>query len=219
MKPGYPSYDVYRDLYRRYYDGRDVGELLDLLQPLAGTLLLDLCGGEGRLTLEALDRGAERVILVDREASMIAPEVSANPQVRARVETVIHALRMMRRRGATVNRIACRQAVTYWLDKTTASLLADVLSAQGVFAFNTFNQEPPTKPRVLQYDLDDHSFTEVSWLVGDIVHHLQVRDGMEPHHTSFRWLPRAELHLLLEPYFLVTENVRGKTSLYRCEKR
>ena len=98
-------------------------------------------------------------------------------------------------------------------------MVADVMAPGGVFAFNTFNRKPSEKPRVLQYELEGHSFVEVSWLVGDIVHHLQAREGMVPHQTSFRWFSPESLREMLKPYFVVIEIRHEKTSLYRCEKR
>jgi len=219
MTNEYPDYKTYKKLYLRYYDGRDVAELLRLLEPLRGTRLLDLCAGEGQLTLKALEEGAREVVVVDAEPAMISPVLRQHQQVRVATMSVHDALNAMHARGESFERIACRQAVNYWLNEETARLSANILTPGGIFAFNTFNQKPSEKPRVLQYELEDHVFVEVSWLVGDTVHHLQVREGMMPHHTSFNWFPPELLREILEPYFVATEERHDKTSLYRCEKK
>lgn len=214
----YPDYETYRALYVRYYNGRDVAELLRLLYPLDGTSVLDLCGGDGRLTLKALAAGARTVALVDVESKMVPSVLWQHEQVRVIIREVCFALSASIMSGELFDRIVCQQAVNYWLDEDTAGNVANVLEPGGIFAFNTFNQKPPEKPRALQYELEGRAFVEVSWLVGDKVHHLQVRDGMRPHHTVFRWLSPERLRELLNPYFNVSEERRGKTSLYRCEK-
>jgi len=219
MIGGYPDHQTYRELYLRYFSGRDVGELLDLLMPLAGARFLDLCCGEGQMTLVAIARGVQSAVCVDAEPAMIAPVLQNGGQIRVVTDSVQNALRDFNSSGLQFDRIACRQAINYWLNQETAGLVAAVLPRGGVFAFNTFNQKPPEKPRVLEYELEEHLFVEVSWLVGDTVHHLQVRDGLLPHYTSFQWLASQQLHKLLEPHFAVREQKQGKTSLYQCEKK
>jgi SAM-dependent methyltransferase len=218
VRQAYPDHERYRELYQRYYDGRDVGELLDLLEPLEGARVLELCGGDGRLSLAALDRGAAHVRLVDAEAAMVPEEARNHPNLRVWITSADGAL--LTSEAGTYDRIVCRQAVNYWLDRKIAQRLYHVLKPGGVFAFNTFNQKPPEVPRVLEYELDGHAFVEVSWLVDGTVHHLQVRRGLEPHYTSFTWLsPEALAEILAPPYFEVSCEVRGKTSLYRCVKK
>ncbi len=212
----YPDHDTYRALYARYYD-RGVAELLRLLEPLAGVDMADLCGGDGRLTLKAIAAGARSVLFVDREPKMVPPALWQHKQVEVVIKEVRFALSNAIMRHQSFDRMVCQQAVNYWLDEDTAGLLARALKPGGNFVFNTFNQQPPEKPRVLEYELDKHAFVEVSWLVGDNVHHLQVRDGMKPHHTVFKWLSGERLRALLEPHFVIHEEKHEKTSLYRCE--
>ena len=201
MTEKYPDHETYRALYKRYYDGRDVAELLRLLKPIDGMRVLDLCGGDGRLSLAALVEGASNVELVDASAAMIPPPILADRHIHVRVQKVHDALLGLRMRLDSFDRIVCRQAVNYWLNTITAGLVSRVLKPSGVFVFNTFNQRPLEKPYVSEYELDGYAFTEVSWLVGDTVHHVQVRDGMAPHCTSFKWLSPDRLRTLLEPPF------------------
>ena len=216
----YPDYQTYRALYARYFDGgRSVVELLQLLQPLRGVRLLDLCAGEGWVTIAALDEYVREVVLVDQESAMIPADMLDHPQVRVQIMPVRDALLQMHVRSESVDRIVCRQALNYWLNPETAKLAADVLAPRGILAFNTFNERPSEKPYVREYKLGDHSFVEVSWLIGDTVHHVQVREGMAPHHTSFKWLSPRTIRQLLELYFDVDHERRGKTSLYKCMKK
>ncbi len=215
----YPDYKTYQALYARYYKGRDVAELLQLLDPLKGARVLDLCGGDGSLALSALERGAGDCELIDTAPEMVPNAIRKDSRFRVHVGTVHDVLFYMYSRGDTFERVACRQAVNYWLNESTAGFVANVLSPGGVFAFNTFNQKPSEKPRVLEYEFEGHAFSEVSWLVGDTVHHLQVREGMTPHYTTFMWIAPERLQKMLEPYFSVVEERHEKTSLYRCMKK
>jgi SAM-dependent methyltransferase len=217
----YPNHDTYRALYARYYSGRDIQELVSLLEPLKDTdiRLLELCCGDGRLSLEALSQGAHRAVLVDAAASMLPAELFEDDRLEIYAKPVNNYLVYAAMHNQLFDRVVCRQAVTYWLNDMTAYPLAQVVRPGGVLAFNTFNQEPPREPKVKKYEYQDHSFAEVSWLVGDTVHHVQVCEGMEPHCTSFRWIPPDEFRTLLGPYFEVVERRDGKTSLYRCVKK
>lgn len=214
----YPDYETYRALYARYYI-REVTDLLHLLEPLNGMSTMDLCGGDGRLTLKMITSGAQSVLFVDAEPKMVPPALWQHKRVRVVIKEVCSVLFDAIMRNESFDRIACQQAVNYWLNESTAQSVALALKPGGVFAFNTFNQKPPEKPRVMQYELDGHAFVEVSWLVGDTVHHLQVRDGMKPHYTSFQWLSPKRLRKLLKPHFIVNEEKRKRTSLYRCKKK
>ena len=213
----YPDHKTYGELYSRYFEGRDIAELLQLLEPLQGMNVADLCGGEGRATIAALERGAEHVTLVDAESKMIPPELRAHSRISVRVAKV--ELTFLLLPHTSLDRVVCRQAVNYWLNDETVKSLADAMKPGGIFAFNTFNEEPPLKPRKLQYERNGYLFVELSWLVGDVVHHVQIREGMAPHCTSFKWLPRELLHEILEPHFTIVEDRREKTSLYRCVKK
>ncbi len=219
MNGEYPDYETYRALYARYYRGRDIGELLRLLDPLEGTRILDLCSGDGRLALIALADGAHEADIVDASPVMIPKDLLMHVRINVHVQEVSGALIALRREGISFDRIGCRQAVNYWLDEVTAEQVAMSLKPGGIFAFNTFNQKPSTIPRALEYEYSGHQFAEVSWLVGDTVLHVQVRDGMESHTTSFAWISPERFRNLLGPYFAITEERDGKTSLYRCEKK
>ena len=182
----YPDHKTYQALYRKYYNRRDVVELLNLLEPLEGTRFLDLCGGDGRLALSALAREAGEAVLVEQTVRMTPTDIEKSIEVHnSSTESFLDFAWMA---DVYFDRIGCRQGVNYWLTPETAKLTAYILNPGGIFAFNTFNQKPPKKPRTVQYELEEQAFAEVSWLVGNTVHHMQVREGLPPHHTSFKWI-------------------------------
>jgi SAM-dependent methyltransferase len=117
--------------------------------------------------------------------------------------------------------VLCRQGVNYWLNKFTAAALARAMNPGGVFIFNTFNTRPGLKPVVKEYHYDGADFIETSWRIAKsgLVHHIQVREGMAPHETSFHWIPKGTLLRILEPHFAMVEQKRGKTSLYKCTRK
>ena len=217
----YPDHATYEALYKRYYERPDRSELLRAIEPLRGMRVLDLCGGDGLLSFLAVQRGAREAVLIEASPVMVPANLGiVDHRIRVRLGTVASRLASSDTIDAPFDRIMCRQAVNYWLNAETSKLVAAALKPRGIFVFNTFNQEPPKKPCVLEYELDGHAFTEVSWLVGDMVHHVQVRDEMMPHHTSFKWIPPETFQILLRPHFsIVMEARREKSSIYTCMKR
>lgn len=216
----YPDHQTYAALYRRFYDGRDVAELLDPLGDLRGKRVIDLCAGDGRMSFEALKRGAQFVHLVDSESEMIPKAAQQIPQFEIWDMPVITALGIMQgSRQLRVDALVCRQGVNYWFDPKAVQLAAGILQPGGKLVFNTFSYPPPEKPRVREYHLDGNSFVEVSWLIGDDVHHVQIRQGLPPHITVFKWLPQELILATMEPYFTVELQVIDKTSIYVGTKK
>jgi hypothetical protein len=215
----YPDHKTYRALYARYYLGRPVEELLEFLKPLHDHRVLDICGGDGQLALGAIARGAREAVLVDQSSGMIPDELRKCGKILVHEVQIENFLMHAYLTGEFYERAVCRQGVNYWLNEDTARNLSLVLKPGAIFVFNTFHQKPAEKPRVLEYDLDGHMFVETSWSIGDVVHHIQVRGGMEPHYTSFHWLSPDRLQRILTPYFVVVEDRRGATSIYRCQRR
>jgi len=215
----YPDGETYQKLYQRFYNGRSSRELIEFAGPIEGRSVLDLCGGDGRLSLEAIKLGARAVWLVDQEEKMISGDSWRNPKVNIVVNKVELALKEFIRTRDLFDHIFCQQAVNYWLNEKTAELTAKVLRKDGVFAFNTFSRKPPAIPMIKKYEIDGKKFLEVSWLVGDLVHHVQEREGLPCHITSFRWLSPEYLSEILRPYFSVTIKKEGNASLYRCTRK
>ena len=114
----------------------------------------------------------------------------------------------------------CRQAVNYWMNPQNAKNLAKIMSADGVFIFNTFNTKPPTDPKVKEYHLYNIKFVEISYIdKNDNVHHVQVREGMEPHITQFKWMSEEYLKNCLDKWFDIDIIVKNKTDVYKCTKK
>ncbi len=226
---------TYETLYLRYIQSKDFEELLSYLGPLQGMTFLDLCCGNGILTKYAFAKGINKAVMVDIVNGHLTKHAFAEVMDTAVVThigafdhnakncflnmNVRNALQYFLGIGRSFDRVGCRQAVNYWLDDETAKLLASVMNPKSIFVFNTFNQKPSEKPRMMQYELEGHNFVEVSWLIKDMVHHIQIRDEYEPHHSVFRWIAPEEFRNILTRYFEVEEFIREKTSFYQCTKK
>lgn len=219
MNTEYPDHETYRTLYRRFYETRPVEDLILRAGSLEGRVIMDLCAGDARLTLVALQKGAENAIVIEQQASMIPSGVWAHPRIRICLGTIKEQLGRLKSGLPQIDVVFCQQAVNYWLDAATASLVASVLRPDGVFVFNTFNTPPPEVPYVKTYDMGGVAFVEVSWLIGDAVHHVQIRQGMEPHYTQFQWISPKKFQELLSPHFEITVTNAGHSALYCCKKK
>jgi hypothetical protein len=95
----------------------------------------------------------------------------------------------------------------------------------GKFIFNTFNTKPSVQPTVKEYEMTDacaekwYKYVEVSWLDGDICRHVQIREGMEPHVTEFKWIPPEQFQAILEPWFDIEKVTDKYTDIYTCTRR
>lgn len=215
----YPDRETYKALYKRFYDGRGPEELIALAGSLEGKIVLDLCAGDGRLSLEAAKRGARKIVMVEEEQNMMSVEAWRC----VKTETFFYKagvwLNMFSTQNINFDYAFCQQGVNYWLNEITARLVAYMLKQNGLFIFNTFSQKPSEKPLVKEYELDGKKFVETSWLVGDMVHHVQIREGMAPHTTSFQWLSPEYLEKILSTHFSVEVKNDGPSALYRCSRK
>ena len=218
----YPSGEIYEKLYAAYIDGRDPVQLVDLAGDVKDKAVWDLCCGTGRISEICVERGAE-VCSVDASYGMVQPLMEKlkagafNGNLAIRMEEIKTFLSDTIPFEADV--VISRQGVNYWLDEECAELMAKRMPEGAVFVFNTFHSKPMRKPKTKEYTFNDRWFVEVSWLVGDIVHHIQVRDGMEPHETSFKYISPKEYERILAPWFAIGVERKGNTSLYRCVRR
>jgi len=198
--------------------------MIDLAGDLTDKRVLDLCGGAGEIALECVSRGASHVTLVDQCADMTDIEPLKKAGVEVCVFEVEHYLFIPKMESSLADVVFCRQAVNYWFDKETAGTLAKNVKPGGLFIFNTFNQRPSPEPKVKEYELEDEKgiawkFVEVSWRIGRTVHHVQIREDMEPHHTTFQWIWPEFFKGILAHYFDVEVKTDGGTDIYICRKK
>jgi SAM-dependent methyltransferase len=208
MEPGYSiDWRTYEAMYARYMR-KPPGVLVDVAGDVSGKTVLDLCGGSGRMSEACLARGAAGVVMVEPSTLMSARarELSRSDG-RLRIEHVsvggfLERMMMTWESGDfSPDVVLCRQAVNYWFDTTSARHLAMIMRSGSVFAFNTFNRKPSEKPSVREYEIGGDGFVEVSCLAGDLVHHVQCREGCLPHLTTFLWISPEEFGEALELHF------------------
>ena len=196
----------YDDLYDRWLD--KPGALLDWanFDPLQDRLL-DLCGGTGVVSKDALRRGAKTVTLLDLNPRTLDPRIK---RIRGRAEDLIgdggkpfNPLACDEshppptdRRGLLPewNLIVCRQAIGYLDLPCVAQRLWSVLPAGGRFVFNTFSRP---KWSFKTYRRTSTSWTrryfEASAYFGKRIFHFQARVGAGFDITSFRWHTHEEI--------------------------
>jgi ubiquinone/menaquinone biosynthesis C-methylase UbiE len=213
----HPDFETHRALYARDYQERPPQEFLRLAEPMSGRRVLDLCGGDGRLSTAACAAGAASVTMVECELQMVPPALRRGSSIMIHYKPVHEALAELAEAGERFDLVACQRAVNYWLTSETVVALVAVMAPAGLFVFDTFHRPPPPEPQVSAYKFAGHAFAEVSWRVGDFVHHVQARDGMLAHATCCRWIPPPRFRTLLRAYFRVTERREGDASIYRCQ--
>lgn len=212
----------YYTLYAAYVDGgTHPDKFLSYASPLRGKKVVDLCAGDGRITRSALEAGAERVFMVDRDTDMLDPELIGHERVYFEYGRNTEWALNVIPKFTTVDAVFCRQGVNYWLDRAEyGGRLAKLIAPGGVFVFNTFKLRPPERPRVKQYELNGRRYTEVSWVVGSSsVHHIQICDDMAADYTHFDWLPPVQLKDWLSPFFDVTVEEGPTTALFICHRK
>jgi SAM-dependent methyltransferase len=187
--------DRYDALYARWLERP--GDLLDLVGYRPGMKLLDLCGGTGAVTKEALRRGAspDTVTLYD-----LNPRLDPARGVRQVVgEAESYPVGFFAAEAETFDVVVCRQAVAYLdLPVAFAGVWA-LLKPGGKLAFNGF-----VRPRwaLRSYEHDGASFVEASGYLGSFVGHLQwrrgFRGGMDA--SLFRWHREEDVRAALRGF-------------------
>lgn len=189
-----PLYDT---LYARWLERP--GDLLDLVGYKPGETLLDLCGGTGAVSREALRRGtpARSITLYDRYPRAFGLDVR---QVAGDAEQMDMTLPG---EHEAYDVIVCRQAIAYLdLDhygpqffRAAHNLLRP---GTGRFVFNTF-RKPKWAASTYQYARPGERlrrFFEASAYVGRHVLHLQASRGPGGgiDLTHFRWHHEGAVH-------------------------
>lgn len=202
--------DKYDLLYARWL--ANPGKLLDLAGWKPGMTLLDLCGGTGAVSQEALHRGAkpEDIVLVDLNprADRLGIKQVEVPAQDAWWHEDINSLRF--------DVIVCRQAIAYLpLEHHPVDLflgLRYLLKPEGVLAFNTF-----VKPRwaFTTYKHLGHRYIEVSGWFRGRVWHLQWCPNLGMNWTRFQWHTKEALFDSLTHFFQDrVEVIETSKSLY-----
>lgn len=182
--------ESYSGLYARWMD--NPGRLLDLAGWKPGERLLDLCGGSGAVTMEALRRGAnpEDIILLDLNPRCPADTVR---QCRGKAEDVGTLLK-----DEAFDVIVCRQAIGYLNIEGLGGQIRRRLRTGGRFVFNSFR-----RPRwaLKTYKHEGRRFVEASGFLGSRVAHFQWCRKHGGDVTLFRWWTLLELREEFEPHF------------------
>ena len=209
----YPKYTDYEKMYKRYFD-KGVGYLIDKADLKRDDKVLDICGGNGRLTRELLKK-CNDVSYLDREADMI-PEDLEKLGVRVYNEDVETFVNHSQEK---YNKVFCEQAINYWLLNINIENFSNIFLPNGLFIFNTFSNMPTKTPMIKQYTIDGINHLEISYLVNNKVEHIQIREGYPPHLTEFDWISQEQYRELLSKYFDIELFDNGKSSLYKCKRK
>lgn len=209
----YPRFDVYEKLYKRYFK-KGVDYLVDECNIKREDKVLDLCGGNGRLTRKLLTL-TDDVTYVDQEGDMIPDDLE-----KLGVKVINKSVQeFLDDKEDQFDKVFCEQAINYWLLHVDVLKFSNILKKDGLFIFNTFSSKPSEKPMIKEYKIDDISYLEISYLVDNQVYHVQIREGFEPHFTVFDWISEEEYRRILEPYFDLNIKDDGKSALYICRRR
>ena len=193
----------YANLYLRWTRRED--GLLDLADLQPGEDVLDLCGGTGVISRQALQRGAKSVVLWDLNPR----NVFSDPRL-----TAIKASAEELEGENLYDVIVCRQSIGYLNLSKVLPRLRTALRPGGKFVFNTFD-----RPRWGQasYVLDGKRYFEASGHFGRTVFHVQVGLGTGIDLTFFRWYPIPQLTEELQKHFSEIRKVNvGASWKFMC---
>ena len=209
----YPKYNIYENLYKRYFL-KGVDYFIKEANLTSKDKILDICGGNGRLTKELM-KFSNNVSYLDKEKDMIPHDLKQlgitvyNDSIENFVDT----------NNEKYNKVFCEQAINYWLLSVNIKKFSDLFEKDGLFIFNTFSNKPSNKPMIKEYVLDNINYLEISYLIDNKIYHIQICEGYEPHFTIFDWISKEQYINLLSPYFNIEIKDDGKSSLYVCKRR
>ena len=209
--------DKYDALYARYL--ANPGTLLDLAGYEPGMRLLDLCGGTGAVSLEALRRGAPdgSVYLLDLnprcpDSRVHQVQGDANHLSGVSPEDIPIA---------GFDLIVIRQSLAYLnICEALGVMLAAFLRDGGKLVFNTFDWPVDTKPYVTKrYLYEGSSFFEASVKMFGRVFHLQHRRGTGTDLNYFyNWHGVAIIRMVL-PHFDFKVHKQGNSRRWVCTRK
>lgn len=213
MDTKYPKHEIYEELYKRFFK-RNERELIELLDIKEDDMVLDVCGGNARLS-KALLEYTKNVSYLDQEKDMTPKDLE---QLGI---TVYHSSiqDFVEKNRKQYQYTFCQQAINYWLLHIDIEKFSQLLVKDGTFIFNTFKNKPSTTPMIKEYKIKEKHYLEISYLVDNKVYHIQVCEGCEPHFTIFDWISEDMYQELLSPYFEVEKITDQKTLIYKCRKK
>lgn len=209
----YPKYTDYEKIYKRYLE-KGVQYLIERADLKASDKVLDICGGNGRLTKEILKK-CRNVSYLDKEADMIPSELK-ELGVTVYQEEIENFVKHTKEK---YDKVFCEQAINYWLFNIDMESFSHIFEKKGLFLFNTFAHQPDVKPSIKEYVIEGVQYLEISYLVNHKVEHIQIREGFQPHFTEFDWISKEQYMELLSPYFKVEVIENGRSLLYQCERK
>jgi len=205
--------DQYACVYARWLTYP--GGLLDLAGYKPGDRLLDLCGGTGAVSLEALRRGADpsTIMLVDLNPRCPDPRID---QVVGDADNIGPSVFGRRQPEClhSFNVIVIRQAAAYLAWNTPMVLwLASLLQPGGKLVFNTF-----AKPKwaVKTYKHGGTRYFEASGYWGNTVMHLQAAPGIGWDVSKFQHLTEEDVCTALALVFDTYVISDGKSVRWLC---
>jgi len=208
----YPKYYIYENLYKRYFL-KGVDYFIKEACLTSDDKILDICGGNGRLTKELI-KFTNNVSYLDKEKDMI-PQYLENLGIKVYNDSIEN---FIKNTNEKYTKVFCEQAINYWLLNIDIKKFSNLFEKDGLFIFNTFSNKPSNKPMIKEYILDNKSYIEISYLINKKVYHIQVCEDYEPHFTIFDWISKEEYKTLLSPYFDINIKDDGKSSLYICKR-
>lgn len=211
--------EEYHKLYLPYVM-RPAKDLLERVELKAGETVLDLCSGAScRTGLAAVSMGAKHVVCVDKNPHVKDTKVPVNVDVFCKsIWEFLTTARSVKSLFRYFDVVVCLESINYWFDERAIVFLSALMKDGGRFIFNTFNTKPSELPVVKEYQLDGKHYVEVNMLIGDMVHHVQVREGMPPHLNVFRWIPPNEFSRVLGEHFEMGILRKDRSDVYICRK-
>ena len=197
------------------------GKLLDLADYKPGQSLLDLAGGTGAVSKEALQRVYREKKLLEFDEGLSLLDL--NPR------TTHNVIKVFKGRAENIGAIyiknsfdviVCRQAVGYIEMDLLVHGIYNVLKSGGRFVFNSFSKPSRTRLRYKKTK-DGVRFVEYHLRLWDHVFHVQARLNKKPgvDFSWFKYWSVKELHDLLKPWFNVDIYQKRNSINWVCTKK
>lgn len=202
----YCATNKYDQLYSRWLE--NPGKLLDFAEFTPSERLLDLCGGTGAVSKEALRRGAQNVTLVDLNPRCTDPRVSSFAR------DLTHEINFQNL--GTFDICVIRQALGYLNLHPLVLGLAPMLPYKGAkVVFNTF-VAPRWKTSLYRHQ--ERLYGEMSGHYGAKVFHVQVcSEGFD--FSIFKYHKHVDIVDAFTPWFNLTcLRTKGRSLYYLFER-